>query len=78
MDLLASTGCAIPALVLAHARSDPGPARWSHFHRCGPPAHVGIAEDHMKPAVAARVHMRLIARVDQGTTIHRVDAHHPR
>src|SRR4029453_15522932 len=30
----------------------------------------------MKPAVAARVHMRLIAGVDQRTTIHRVDAHH--
>jgi len=45
-----------------------------NFHRCGPTRHVGIAGSH-KPR-CARVHMRPHRRVDQGTTIQRVDAHH--
>src|SRR5207247_7658294 len=31
--------------------------------------------DNVKPTVAARVHMRLVTRVDQRSSIHRVDAH---
>src|SRR5258708_36364039 len=32
-----------------------------NLHRGGPFAHVGIAQDHVKPAVAARLLMRLIS-----------------
>src|SRR5205807_10280818 len=47
----------------------------SDFHGCGPFAHIRITKDHMEPPVAARVHMRLVPRVDQGAPIHRVNAH---
>ena len=46
------------------------------LHHSGPFAHVGIAEDDVKAAVTAGVHMRLVACIDQRTAIHRVDAHH--
>ena len=45
-----------------------------NFHGCGPFAHVGVPKDDVKPAIAARVHMRLVTRVDQRSPIHRVDA----
>src|SRR4029450_10684304 len=45
------------------------------FHGACPFAHVRVAEDYVKPAIAACVGMGLVARIDQRAAIHCVDTH---
>jgi hypothetical protein len=45
------------------------------FHGSCPLTHVRVAEDDVKPAIAACVGMGLVARIDQRAAIHCVNAH---
>ena len=49
--------------------------RGPDLHGRGPLAHVRIAQDYVKPAIAAGVNMRFVPRVDQGPAVHCVNAH---